>query len=201
MDPSDIGKAYDQITHLWQRPGFDRSNGIAQHQRALAFASKAGFALDIGCGCTGRFISLLGQHGFSAEGLDVSSQMLRLAKARHPEVPFYHADICTFAFEKRYVFISAWDSIWHLPLASQEPVLRKIVAGLEKGGVFIFSFGGTDAPGEMQNRHMGPEVYYSTLGTNGFVSLMLALGCQIKHLEFDQYPEPHAYLVVQKESD
>jgi hypothetical protein len=45
---------------------------------------------------------------------------------------------------------------------------------------------------------MGPEVYYSTLGTQGFLSLLLQLGCQIKHLEYDQHPELHTYLIVEK---
>ena len=47
---------------------------------------------------------------------------------------------------------------------------------------------------------MGPEVYYSTLGTSGFLRLFEELGCNIKHLQYDQYPELHTYLIVQKQS-
>lgn len=45
---------------------------------------------------------------------------------------------------------------------------------------------------------MGPDVYYSSLGLNGFIKLFIELGCIIRHLEFDQYPEVHTYLVVEK---
>lgn len=42
MNPSDIGKAYDQITHIWQRDEFDMNNGIDAHKRALKFVSHRG---------------------------------------------------------------------------------------------------------------------------------------------------------------
>ncbi|WP_367154936.1 trans-aconitate 2-methyltransferase [Methylomonas sp. HYX-M1] len=198
MTPLEIGRAYNSITHLWESPAFDRSNGIAQHQKAIAFAHKRGHALDIGCGCSGRLIDLLSNNGFAAEGLDVSDEMIRLAKQKHPCLQFHQQDICEWIFPKRYDFITAWDSIWHIPLTRQVEVLTKIVDGLNKNGVLIFSFGGTTEPGEHKDNAMGPEVYYSSLGTNGFLSLLINLGCACKHLEYEQVPELHAYLIAQK---
>lgn len=198
MKPVDIGKAYDQITHLWEGSDFNRNNGIDAHRRALTFADTRGEALDIGCGCTGRFIDLLLEEGFTPEGLDISEQMLALARKRHPAISFVHADICEHDLAKGYDFITAWDSIWHIPLAQQGRVMAKIVASLNVGGVFIFSFGGTAQEGEHTDDFMGPQVYYSSLGTEGFVKELVELGCRIRHLEFDQYPELHTYLIVQK---
>ncbi len=45
---------------------------------------------------------------------------------------------------------------------------------------------------------MEPDIYYSTLGVNGFVRLLMKLGCVCIHLEYDQYPEIHSYLIAQK---
>lgn len=198
MNPSDIGQAYNQITHVWQSDGFNMSNGIAQHERAIKFAKSKGKALDIGCGCTGRLIDLLLSNGFQPAGIDVSSEMIRLAKRRHPLIDFRHEDICSCELPDKYDFITAWDSIWHIPLAEQVNVITKIVGSLNVGGVFIFSFGGTQEPGDQQNTHMGTEVYYSSLGVNGFLKIFMNLGCIIRHLEFDQYPELHTYLIVEK---
>jgi len=198
MNPSDIGKAYDEITHLWESDKFNRLNGIEQHNRAISFSKNTGAALDIGCGCTGRFIDLLLDKGFTPEGLDISEKKIFLAKKKHPEITFYYKDICSWPIPKKYDFITAWDSIWHIPLEEQENVLKKIINSLNKGGIFIFSFGGTDEPGAHKDSFMGPEVYYSTLGTNGFLSLLLGLDCICKHLEFDQHPEYHTYIIVQK---
>ncbi|NOH78639.1 class I SAM-dependent methyltransferase [Vibrio sp. RE86] len=198
MNPSDIGKAYDQITHIWQRDEFNMNNGIDAHKRALKFVSHKGQALEIGCGCTCRFIDLLSEEGFQVSGLDVSSEMLKLAKEKRPDIDFIQADICEHTLDSQYDFITAWDSIWHIPLAKQRPVITKIVDSLNSGGIFIFSFGGTDSEGDHKDDFMGPEVYYSSLGTQGFLSLFIELGCKIRHLEFDQHPELHTYLIVEK---
>lgn len=198
MKPEQIGQAYDQITHLWTSGDFNLNNGIDAYKRAITFAESRGKALDIGCGCTGRHIKLLVDNDFEPSGLDVSHEMLTIARKRMPDVEWIQADICRYKFTEKYDFIAAWDSIWHIPLHEQVPVLTKIIQSLNKGGVFIFSFGGTLEKGEHTNSFMGPEVYYSSLGTSGFLSLFIELNCQIKHLEFDQYPESHTYLIVQK---
>jgi SAM-dependent methyltransferase len=202
MRPEDIGKAYDRITHLWTVDGFDRENGIAQHQRALRFlrddSSRRGRALDVGCGCTGRFFDLLLREGLEPEGIDVSREMVRLARLRHPQLSIHHRDVCTWPIAGRYAFITAWDSLWHLPLAEQGPVVTRLLARLDPGGVLILSVGGTDAEGEKQDSVMGPEVHYATLGIGGCLRLFAEAGCLCRHLEYDQYPEPHAYFIVQK---
>ena len=198
MNPKQIKQAYNQITHLWEQDDFDRENGIEQHRRALAFSKNKGNALDVGCGSTGRFIDLLLEQGYQPEGVDISDKMLELVKTKHPKITFYQEDICEWDLPKKYDFITAWDSIWHIPLSDQEGVITKLVQGLNTGGVFIFSCGGLDLPSEETDDYMGPEVYYSTLGLNGFTQLFLNLGCFCRHVEYDQYPESHAYFIVQK---
>ena len=147
---------------------------------------------------TGRIIDLLRGEGFSPEGVDVSEQMIRLAKKRHPDIALYHDDICEWTNKETYDLISAWDSIWHIPLDQQEAVLTKLVSWLNPTGVLIFSFGGADQSGDHIDDFMGPNLYYSTLGVDGFLNVFLRLGCICRHLEYDQYPELHAYLIVQK---
>lgn len=198
MQPSDTGKAYDQITHLWNSQNFNRNNGIDQHKRAISFTHNRGKALDMGCGCTGRFIDLLLDAGFTPEGVDISQEMIRFAQLKHPAVKFYQQDICEWSITERYDFVTAWDSLWHLPLNRQEPVLTKLVECLNPDGVLIFSFGGTDQASDHTNHDMGPKIYYSSLGVNGFLELLIRLGCLCRHLEYDQRPELHAYLIVQK---
>jgi len=203
MKPEDTGKAYDSITHLWTSPDFNRSNGIEQHKRALQFRQQAvkppsGRALDVGCGCTGRIVDLLLEQGYAAEGVDISGEKIRLARARNPEVDFHHQDICQWSLPGTYDFISAWDSIWHVPLSQQEAVLSKLMQALNPGGVFIFSCGALDEPNEHRDDFMGPEVYYASLGINGFLDVITANNCLCRHFEYDQYPELHAYFIVQK---
>ncbi|AWF82443.1 class I SAM-dependent methyltransferase [Microbulbifer sp. A4B17] len=198
MNPKQTGEAYNTITHLWDSEVFNMENGIDQHKRALTFAKNRYTALDVGCGCTGRFIKLLKNEGFIPEGIDISERMIETARSKHPEINFYLQDICKWETSKKYDFVSAWDSIWHIPIRKQEATLRKLVSYLDKAGVLIFSFGGTNKESYHINNSMGPELYYCTLGTNRFVRLITELGCICRHLEYDQPKELHAYLIAQK---
>ena len=198
MNPREVARSYDQLADQWNSDLFQRSYGIVQHERAIAFLKEKRRALDIGCGSSGRIIDLLTNHGFDPEGLDLASRMIELAKRRHPNVNFHHADICEWNFPREYDFISAWDSIWHLPLAKQEPVLRKIMQNLAPGGVCIFTTGGLDGPSEKVDSAMGPEMYYSTPGIPNILRLISEIGCVCRHLEYDQYPELHLYIIVQR---
>jgi hypothetical protein len=76
--------------------------------------------------------------------------------------------------------------------------MLKLMQALEIGGVFIFTAGGLDAEDTHVDAAMGPEVYYSTLGIPGLLEVIDEGGCIVRHLEFDQYPEKHLYIVVQR---
>jgi len=198
MKPSDISKAYNKITHLWESDDFNSDNGMAQHKRAIEFVKNRDKALDVGCGSTGRVIDLLLEHGFSPEGVDVSESMVALAKQKHPEILFHHQDISEWQISAKYDFISAWDSIWHLSPDLQEKAIIKLINALNANGVLIFSFGGLDKADEHTNKAMGVEMYYSTLGVNAYLKLIIDNGCVCRHFEYDQYPELHAFIIIQK---
>ena len=197
MDPEATGRSYDKLARKWQELP-NKSYGIAQFERAIQFTKNRGDAFDIGCGSQGRMMDLLIRHGFRPEGLDVSAEMIALARQRHPAVTFHQADICQWTFSREYDFISAWDSVWHLPMEQQEPVLEKICAALAPNGVYIYTTGGLDDPGEKSNSDMGVPLGYSVLGIPRLLELLNKFGCICRHLEYDQYPEMHLYVIAQK---
>jgi SAM-dependent methyltransferase len=197
MTPEEVAASYDRLADQW----VDVSTyGFAQVQRAVAFVKRTGVALDVGCG-TGRLMELLGQHGFRTDGVDVSPAMLALARDRHPDARLFHADICRWELPEAYDLIVALDSVWHVPLAEQAAVLTKLCRGLAAGGVLIFTTGVTDAPDERQNSYMGPPMYHATLGIPDTLRVLTEAGCVCRHLEYDQHPEQHVYLIVQNVGD
>ncbi len=200
MTPQETAWSYDQMASHWDGEKFNRKNGIAQHARALQFSQHKRTAIDIGCGSSGRIIELLLDAGFTTEGLDISTEMLRRAQARHPDQTFHQADICTWAFPQKYDFISAWDSIWHAPLESHESILTKLCGALEPDGILIFTTGGVDQPGSRTNPFLGQPLYHAVLGIPKILEVITKAGCICRHLEYDQHPEPHLYLIVQKTS-
>ena len=198
MNPVDIGKAYDQIAERWASNKFPHENGIEAHERAIALVGAKRHALDIGCGSSDRFIELFIAHRFKVEALDVSSRMVELAKQQHPDIPIYNTDIREWRFPREYDLISAWDSIWHIPLNDQEKMLRRILKKLTAKGVYIFTTGGIDEPGEKVDSLMGPEMYYSSLGLPRTLDVISEAGCVCRHLEYDRFPEPHVYIIAQR---
>ena len=199
MEPRQTALHYDRLAAHWAGEAFNRQNGIEQHAKALRFAPPSGRALDVGCGSSGRIIALLISHGFAVEGLDISTGMLELEKQKHPEVMFHHADICSWEAPQPYDFISAWDSIWHVPLGKHRDVLATLCAALAPEGILIFTSGGIDAPEEGSNPFLGQELYHAALGIPTLLKLVEEFGCVCRHLEYDQFPpEKHLYLIVQK---
>ncbi|MBC7979245.1 MAG: class I SAM-dependent methyltransferase [Armatimonadetes bacterium] len=198
MTPQQTAMSYDKLAFHWNSDEFNRSNGIAQHHRAFRFASTKGTAIDIGCGSSGRMIDLMISEGFDVEGLDISPEMVRLARLRHPQVLFHLADICDWEFPRKFDLISAWDSIWHAPLAAHEAILRKLCGGLNHGGILIFTSGGVDRAGEVTHPFLGQPLYHAALGIPRLLEIVSREGCICRHLEYDQYPEPHLYLIIQR---
>jgi SAM-dependent methyltransferase len=198
MEPNDIATRYDQIAQWWQTEHQDSPYGIAQLERAIKFTSLRHSALDVGCGSSGRFIDILSQHGFQAEGLDISREMINLARKLHPEITFYREDICCWIPPKHYSLISAWDSTFHLPLNAQEPVMKKLCDALEPGGVLVFSCGGGHTNCEISGAFQCQDFEYSTLGVDAFLRILTEHHCTCRHLEYDQYPENHVYIIAQK---
>ena len=200
MDHSAIASAYDALAERWLDERFVPTDGVRQHRHALAFleGGSGGWALNVGCGCNTRFNALLRERGLQIEGIDISGRMIALARAADPDVLLHHADVCRWQPPRSYRFITAWDSIWHVRLEEQRPLMLKLMGALEPGGVLVFSAGGLDAASEHVDSAMGPAVYYSTLGIPGLLEVIKDAGCICRHLEFDQHPQKHLYVVAQR---
>jgi SAM-dependent methyltransferase len=198
MHPEDTAARYDRIAQWWQIQHQNSCYGIPALERAIQFTPKKQIALDIGCGSSGRFIKVLGEHGFHVEGLDISSEMIDLAKQLHPDTLFYRADICCWNPPKLYSLIVAWDSTFHLPLDMQESVMKKLCNALEPDGVLMFTCGGGHKPSEVSGAFQGQDFEYSTLGVNAFLKILSESQCTCLHLEYDQYPNNHVYIIAQK---
>ncbi|HEX8459546.1 MAG TPA: class I SAM-dependent methyltransferase [Pyrinomonadaceae bacterium] len=94
-------------------------------------------ALEIGCG-TGEFSRLLAGRAASVLAIDLSPQMIRLARERsrlYPHIEFLNADASTYQLPRdHFDCIATLTTLHHLRL---EGILRRIRAALRPGGVFL----------------------------------------------------------------
>ncbi len=116
MKPEKTADNYDRIATWWRERHSESNNGVEQLKRAIFFCENKKLALDVGCGSSGRFIGILQEHGFTVEGMDSSSEMIRQARKTSPDCEYYVADVSSWKLPKQYDFISAWDSTFHLPV-------------------------------------------------------------------------------------
>ncbi|KEO75679.1 class I SAM-dependent methyltransferase [Anditalea andensis] len=191
-----IGDKYDKIAQWWHDYHRESTYGLSQIEKAMAYCGSGGSALDVGCGSGGRIINSIEHNGFRVTGIDPSAKMIALAKANHPSAQFHVADICKWDTDKKYNLIIAWDSIFHLPLSMHYPVLTKLCGMLQKNGVLAYTFG--DGYGAHESDWQNDKFPYSTIGINGNLSIIMDCNCECRHLELDQYPEKHVFMIVRK---
>jgi len=110
-------------------------------------------ALEIGCG-PGRLMKPLSRHFGEIHGVDVSDEMIRIARERLADVPHAHvhvtngASLAQFADES-FDFVYSYAVFQHIP--SREVVLeymREIQRVLKPGGIFRGQFNGLPYPGD-----------------------------------------------------
>jgi ubiquinone/menaquinone biosynthesis C-methylase UbiE len=96
-----------------------------------------GEALDIGCG-TGSFTRLLAQRAERVRAIDLSPEMIRIARARSEQIPnidFQVADVMTLPLPARHFdCIVSIATLHHLPLGE---MLARMKAALRNNGVLL----------------------------------------------------------------
>jgi len=91
--------------------------------------------VDLGCG-TGFSAGYFVKKGMTAEGVDLSSSMIAIAKRNYPEIPFANEDMRNFIPSKKVDAVWAGYCLFHLEQKDFEETLKKIRSYLKPGGVF-----------------------------------------------------------------
>ncbi len=105
------------------------------------YAPDATTLLDVGCG-TGKHASLLSRQGYTADGMDLSNEMLKEAKANFTQMNFYQGDARNFDLGKKYDVIT---SLFHVTsyLTSNDDMKNYLISikkHLVDNGLFVFDF-------------------------------------------------------------
>lgn len=106
---------------------------------ALSAGVEARSVLDLGCG-TGNSSAPFVVRGLSLTGLDLSSEMLAVARRKLPDATFVHGDFTTFDLGRTFdMVVSVFDSLNNLldPNDFRRTAARAL-AHLHPSGLFIF---------------------------------------------------------------
>lgn len=129
-----LAKYYDEIYHFknYQKEAEKIEALIQQHKR-----SPGNGLLDAACG-TGNHIAYLKQH-YKIEGLDFSSDMLRLARKKHPDVVFHKGDMTSFKLKNHFDVVTClFSAIGHVKTKIRmRRAVRNMASHLQPGGLMI----------------------------------------------------------------
>lgn len=126
----------------------------------LSGAGKDANVLEIGCG-DGRDAKEIVNRTSRYLGIDVSKELIRLARDYVPEGNFKIADAASFVYPKGLNVVFAFASLLHLDISEIEHVLSQVHDSLEVGGVFYISLKwATEYKQEVKRDEFGERLFY-----------------------------------------
>lgn len=95
--------------------------------------------LDLGCG-TGVLCEILSENGVRVRGVDLSGNMIAIARENGPHIPYEVADMVTYRAEESFDLVTCTgDALNHIiELSHVETIFKNVYACLNDGGHFIF---------------------------------------------------------------
>jgi SAM-dependent methyltransferase len=133
--------AYDTDAAAFAKDWHEQPAPTDLHDVITRFFMKGGRAADIGCG-SGREVAWLNGNGFPAEGFDASEGLLDQARARYPELRFFHAELPVLesVAPATYDNVLCETVIMHLDRAQIAPSVRRMLEITKPGGIFYLSW-------------------------------------------------------------
>lgn len=173
----------DAVIDLYERHAptydLDRSRSLQERMwldRFLVHVRPGGTVLDLGCGMGEPIARYLIDRGFRVTGMDTSTSMIALCRARFPDSEWLVADMRQFEIGRRFEGILAWDSFFHLGMDDQRKMFRRFAEHAQRGASLMFTSGpaegeaiGTYGEEPLYHASLGPAEYEQQLATNGFV--------------------------------
>lgn len=116
MDKSKFAvSTYDKIASIYAKQYFNDLTDAPYVDKFLKLLHLGAHVLDVGCG-PGTFSRYLKDKGFDIEGIDLSEEMLRIAKVNVPDVKFQLMDMRQITFsDESYDGLLVAYSLIHIP--------------------------------------------------------------------------------------
>jgi SAM-dependent methyltransferase len=130
---------YDAFAKFYDAVMGDRSKTVKRIEALIKInAPKAKTLLELACG-TGALLKPLAKR-YGVSGLDLSKEMLKVARKEVPRGKFFYGDMARFNLHRKFdVVLCVFDSVNHLMKFSQwESLFKNASEHLSPDGVFIF---------------------------------------------------------------
>ncbi|UNX54999.1 methyltransferase domain-containing protein [Georgenia sp. TF02-10] len=141
MSSDSVRAGYDVVAEDYARLlpdlGFEAPLDRAVLDHFRAGLGPAPSVLDAGCGA-GRLAAHLAGRGCRVRGVDLSVEMVRVARRAHPAIGFDVADLAALRHpDATFDGVVAWYSLIHTPPRALGPVVAELARVLAPGGLLL----------------------------------------------------------------
>jgi ubiquinone/menaquinone biosynthesis C-methylase UbiE len=137
-----------------------------------------GHVLDAGCGAGEPVAKYLVEQGFQVTGIDVSQNILEIAKKQVPDGTFLEGDMTRLTFSDQFFdgIVSLY-AIWHISRRKHGLVFDNFYRVLKSNGILFFNTGIHAMDGF--NNFLGTRMYWSAPKPEKTLQLVIGAGFEI----------------------
>lgn len=144
--------------------------------------------LDLGCGTGRPMAEHIVSQGRRVLGVDQSEALLSMARSHLPDERWVLSTMQAFEIDQPCHGALLWDSLFHVPRAEHEPILRKVVEALPAGARLMLTVGGSAHPA-FTDTMFGQTFFYDSNTPEESEQILVRLGCRIVIGEFMNVPD------------
>jgi cyclopropane fatty-acyl-phospholipid synthase-like methyltransferase len=171
MHPAErIPQIYEAVAAAYDRARNRELMERAYLERVVGGLAPRSDVLDLGCGAGEPIARFFADAGHRVTGVDVSSAMVALCRARFPEHTWIQQDMRALNLKKCFAAIVAWDSFFHLPPDDQRAMFPVFARHAAPGAALLFTSGTEE--GASQGSLFGHALYHASLATAEYARLL-----------------------------
>lgn len=138
----DIRETYNRIAEDWHKDHTSDTWWIEETDRYLSFLPEGGSVLDVGCGSGVKSAYML-QRGFNVTGIDISENLIAIAKRESPQGDFRILSMTELdSMEKAFDGVFAQASLLHIPKNQAADVVKQMARRVRPGGYLYIAVKG-----------------------------------------------------------
>ena len=158
---------------------------------------KSGKILDAGCG-SGYGVRYLVEKGYSVIGVDISVNMLEIAKKNVPEAEFIEADMTKLTFsDNSFVGIISLYAVFHVSREKHEKLFQDLHRMLKAGGILFFCTSYNEWEGT--DYYYDAKIFWSNYSSEKTIQLVKQAGFEIVYdALLERGGEEHYWIFAKK---
>ena len=197
-----VEDGYNQIADIYHSARLAKKDLNYQYfDNLFHFFPNSGKLLDLGCGGGQPLTAYFADKGFEVTGIDISREMIEIAKTQIPQGRFFVSDMveCRFNREEFDVIVSAF-AIIHVPRERQLTLFKKIFDWLKKNGTAYLVLANREVKDWREDFH-GVEMYWSHFDRQKYQEIVNEVGFELIWDEVENLPNGEVFynVILKKE--